>query len=89
MFGPGYVAQLILADSQTVVIGDYLVAAASGQCAKAANITVTTGAATASAVVSTTPTTSGGRPLNPIIGQALEDVTTSGAADRILVKMFI
>ncbi len=77
-----------LALSQTIVRGDALVAAAGGLLQKATAMSVTTGAATASAVVSTTPTISGSAPMagSRIVAYAEQSVTTTSATATILVR---
>lgn len=88
--GPGYIAQLWLADGQTIVVGDYLTASSTAGCvAKADALTYTNAGATNVVCTSSPISIAGGKPATPLIGQAMEDVTTSGAVDKILVKMFI
>jgi len=90
LMGGGFVVVGYLAQSQTIVKGDRLVAAAGGMVSKAAAATVTTGSATASAVVSTTPTVTGSVGIGGIVvGIAMQTITTTSAEADILVLSLI
>lgn len=87
----GCLVRATLATSQTIVIGDALVAGATGFVTAAAAIaaTVGSGAATASAVDATRPTVAvtGSAPVGGrIVGYAAQSVTTTGATASILVR---
>jgi hypothetical protein len=88
--GGNFIVVAYLAQSQTIVKGDRLVAAASGMVSKAAAAVCTTGAATASAVVSTQPTITGSVGIGGIvIGIAMETVTTTSSEADIMVLSLI
>lgn len=90
LMGGGFVVVGYLAQSQTIVKGDRLVAAAGGMVSKAAAATVTTGSATASSVVSVTPTVTGAVGIGGIVvGIAMQTITTTGAEADILVLSLI
>ena len=90
----GSVIRATLATSQTITLGDALVAGATGFVTAATVIaaTVGSGAATASAVDATRPTVAvtGSMPVGGrIIGYAAQSVTTTGAIASILVRSTI
>lgn len=89
VFGP-IVVRAKLATSQTIIMGDKLVGAGAGMLSKATQINVETGS---------TPVTSSAANGNvldgsmgeegPIVAEALESVTTTGAAKNIIVRSLI
>lgn len=89
LYGGGFVIVASLADSNVVVKGDRLVAAASGEVAKAAaavtkaGSTQVTGSADDCPISGTVP--EGGI----VVGIAMETVTTSGASKDIMVLSLI
>lgn len=90
LLGGGFLIVGYLAQSQTIVKGDRLVAAAGGMVSKAAAATVTTGSASASAVSGTTPTITGSIGIGGIVvGIAMETITTTGAEADIMVRSLI
>mgnify|MGYP000899663219 FL=1 len=90
LYGGGFVVVAKLADNQTIAKGDRLVAAANGEVSEALAAACTTGSATASAVVSTTPTITGSVGIGGIVvGIAMETVTTSGATADLMVLSLI
>jgi hypothetical protein len=90
LFGGHFVIVARLAQSQTIVKGDLLVAAANGMVSKAAAATVTTGSASASSVSGVTPTITGAVGIGGIpIARAYETVSTTGAESDIMVLSLI
>ncbi|KKG35359.1 hypothetical protein DU52_15580 [Methanosarcina mazei] len=90
LYGGGFVVVATLADNQTIAKGDRLVAAANGEVTEAIAAACTSGAAAATAVVSTTPTITGSVGIGGIVvGIALESVTTNGATSDLMVLSLI
>lgn len=85
--GGGFRVRAILATSQTIVKGDFLVGVANGQVAKAAAITIT---ASGAANITTGQGVNGTYgSAGPIVCQADESVTTTGATAAIWIKSLI
>lgn len=90
LYGGGFVVVATLATNQTIAKGDRLVAAANGEVSEALAAACTTGSATASAVVSTTPTITGSVGIGGIVvGIAMETVTTTDESADLMVLSLI
>lgn len=90
LFGGGFLITGSLASGQSVVKGDRLVAAASGELTIAVAAIATTGSATASVVDATTPTIDGSVGSDGIIvAIAQQTVDASSAAKDIVVLSLI
>jgi len=89
VFGP-IVIRAKLATSQTVVMGDKLVGAADGMLSKATQVNIETGGTTVTSSVANGNIIDGSMgEEGPIVAEALESVTTTGAASKILVRSLI
>lgn len=89
LFGGGFVIVASLADSNVVVKGDRLVAAASGEVAKAAAAVTKAGSTTVTGSADDAPISGTVPEGGIVVGIAMETVTTSGSSKDIMVLSLI